>query len=65
MKIKLNGKDIYKKKLYIVVEENKIKFRTYNINKIRSYDKTMKYIGLKNYKILKIEIERIDENDRY
>ena len=64
MEIKLNSKDIYKQEIFIIEQDHKIKVKTYNRNKIKSWTKTMRYCKVNDYKIYKIEIGRVYDNIR-
>ena len=63
MEIKINKKDIRKSTIYVIEQDHKIKLKTNNINKIRAWEKTMKYVKINDYTIYRIGVEKI--HDRY
>lgn len=68
MKIKINNKDIYKERFFVIIKKNKVIYKTYNKNKIKSYIKCMNYLKINDYKVLVIFIDKVRKdlnNDRY
>lgn len=62
MEIKLNNKDIRKNEIFIIIQNHKVRLKTNNINKIRSWQKTMNYLKIKDYKIYRIEVKKLYDN---
>lgn len=62
MKIILTKKDLKKNEIYIIEQDYKVRVKTSNINKIRAWQKAMNYLKIRDYKIYRIEVEKIYDN---